>query len=64
MPTQQAGVGAIHIDEMVNFCMLAPMQADPLAWGSEELVALSGYSLELQASFNPCAAKAAGNPPM
>ena len=35
MPTQQAGVGAIDIDEMVNFCMLAPLQAQPLAWGSE-----------------------------
>ena len=62
MPTQRAGVGAIDIDEMVNFCMLAPMQASALPWDSDELAALSGYALEIQADFNPCAAKAAGNP--
>ncbi len=63
MPTQQAGVGAIDIDEMVNFCMLAPMQAAPLEWNSKEILALSAYSLELQSTFNPCAAKAAGSNP-
>ncbi len=59
MPKQMAGVNSVDIDEMVNFCMLAPMAAQPLQWNSMELVALSAYSLELQASFNPCAAKAA-----
>ena len=58
MPKQQAGVAAVDVDEMVNFCMLAPMQAAPLAWNSDELLALSAYTLELQAGFNPCAAKA------
>ena len=57
MPAQMAGVKEVYADEMVQFCMLVPMQAKPLDWGSRELAALTAYTAELQKSFNPCAAK-------
>ncbi len=57
MPSQMAGVGSIHLDEMVQFCMVVPMQAKPMKWGSRELAALTAYSASLQKSFNPCMAK-------
>ncbi len=60
MPSQMAGVGPIHLDEMVQFCMLVPMKAPALKWGSRELAALTAYSAELQRGFNPC--KVAKNP--
>ena len=56
MPSQMAGVGSIHADEMVQFCMVQPMQSKPLHWNSKSLAALTAYTLELQKSFNPCAA--------
>jgi hypothetical protein len=63
MPSQMAGVGAIHLDEMVQFCMVVPMQAQPLKWGSQDLAALTAYSAELQKGFNPCkVSKGACNP--
>ncbi len=60
MATQRAGTDAIHLDEMVQFCMLVPMQAKALAWNSRELAALTAYSVEFQKGYNPCAAKKAG----
>ncbi len=63
MPSQMAGVGPIHLDEMVQFCMVVPMKAKPLKWGSQELAALTAYSAELQKGFNPCkVSKGACNP--
>ncbi len=62
MPFQQAGVAKVDVDEMVQFCMVVPMQAEPFAWESNELMALSSYTLSLQAGFNPCAAKNPCNP--
>lgn len=69
MPHQRAGVDKVTVDEMVQFCMVVPMQQKALPWNSRELAALSAYSLELQKnfSFNPCAASpnnpcAAANP--
>lgn len=62
MPSQMAGVGPIHLDEMVQFCMVVPMAAKPLPWGSRQLAALTAYSAELQKSFNPCNPCAAKNP--
>ena len=69
MPAQMAGVSQVNAAEMVNFCMLQPMQAEPLAWTSAELAALSAYVVELQAGFephaataNPCNPCSAGNP--
>ena len=60
MPAQMAGVEQVHADEMVQFCMIVPMQAKPLAWNSRELAALTAYTVSLQKGFNPCAAKKAG----
>ena len=58
MATQRAGVGAITADEMVQFCMLIPMQADALPWSSGSLKALTAYTVALQQEYaaNPCAA--------
>ncbi len=54
---------------MVQFCMLQPMQAEPLAWDSRELAALTAYVKHIQPGYhavgggapnpcNPCGAKA------
>ncbi|GGX86573.1 hypothetical protein GCM10007160_12390 [Litchfieldella qijiaojingensis] len=42
------GMEVVHADEMVQICMITPMAADPLAWDSDELAALSAYTVELQ----------------
>ena len=60
MPEQMAGVKSVSAEEMVQFCMLVPMANKALPWNSRELAALSAYSVSLQKSFNPCAAKKAG----
>ena len=57
MPKQMAGVKQVHADEMVQFCLLVPMQSKALGWSSRELAALTAYTVELQKGFNPCAAK-------
>jgi len=76
MPDQRAGVKSVTADEMVQFCMLVPMQAKTLGWSSRELAALSAYTVALQKGFNPsmtakrggcspcnpCAAKKGCNP--
>ena len=63
MATQRAGVGPINLDEMVQFCMVVPMQAKPFKWGSRELAALTAYSAQVQKGFNPCkVSKGACNP--
>lgn len=65
MATQQAGVKQVHLDEMVQFCMVVPMAAKPLKWDSRDLAALTAYTARVQKTFNPCAAKnpcAARNP--
>lgn len=46
----------VHADEMVQFCMVVPMNAEPLAWDSEALAALTAFTIELQQDFDPCAA--------
>jgi hypothetical protein len=33
----------ITLDQMINFCMINPMKADPLPYGSKEMTALSAY---------------------
>jgi len=57
MPSQMAGVGPMTLDEMVQFCLLVPMQAKALKWGSRELAALTAYTATLQKGFNPCQAQ-------
>ena len=58
MPAQMAGVQEVSAEEMVQFCMLVPMQSETFAWNSKELAALASYTVALQAGFNPCGAAA------
>ncbi len=51
----------VTLDQMINFCMTVPMKADPLAWDSKELTALSAYLenvvlKEVRGMRQPCAA--------
>ncbi|MDO8438574.1 MAG: cytochrome c peroxidase [Nitrosomonadaceae bacterium] len=72
MAADSASMKSITLEEMVQLCMVKPMQATPLAWDSRQLAALTAYTAKLQKSFkpvagahNPCAAKnpcAARNP--
>jgi cytochrome c len=61
MTAERAGVKSVHLDEMVQFCMVVPMAAKPLPWDGKELAALTAYTASLQKGFrtgrNPCAAK-------
>ncbi len=60
MTHDRSAVKAVHLDEMVQFCMVVPMAAKPLPWNSKELAALTAYTASLQKGFkpssNPCAA--------
>jgi cytochrome c peroxidase len=67
MVKQMSGVDAVNASEMVQFCMLQPMQAEPLPWNSPKLAALTYYVGHVQQghSANPCTMKnpcAAKNP--
>lgn len=62
MAKDQAGVKTVHLDEMIQACMVMPMAAKPLPWNSKELAALTAYALTVQKTFkpgamNPCAMK-------
>jgi len=61
MVKSMSGVEQVDAAEMVQFCMLQPMQAEPLPWNSRELVALTAYVEHLQSGFepNPCAMRSA-----
>lgn len=73
MAWDRAGMAQVDIDEMIQLCMVEPMQAKPLPWDGQALADLAAYTQTLQADFqsaamtgspcaaaNPCAAK--GNP--
>lgn len=60
MTHDRAGVKAVHLDEMVQFCMMAPMASKPLPWDGKKLAALTAYSASLQKGFKP--GNAAANP--
>ncbi|SDJ74310.1 hypothetical protein [Billgrantia gudaonensis] len=51
MASNQFGMDQVHADEMIQICMVAPMEAEPLAWGSEELASLAAYMVEVQKRF-------------
>lgn len=44
LASDQFGMDQVHADEMVQVCMVAPMEAEPLEWGSEELTSLSALN--------------------
>lgn len=51
MGQRDFGMDMVYLDEMVQICMVAPMAAEPLEWGSEELAALTEYSRVQQKAF-------------
>ncbi|MGO4999195.1 c-type cytochrome [Oceanisphaera sp. W20_SRM_FM3] len=62
MAQDQFGLSQVHLDEMIQICMVYPMATQPLAWDSKELAALVAYVQTEQTSYspsgaNPCAAK-------
>lgn len=70
MAADSAGKASITLEEMVQLCMIKPMQSKPFAWDSRQLAALTAYTSVLQKTFkpvsnainpcvanNPCAAK-------
>lgn len=69
MADQRAGLKQVNAAEMVQFCMIVPMQGKPLDWSSRELAALTAYTEEVQKKFkvavaaNPCLLKASGANP-
>jgi cytochrome c len=62
MAEEKGGLKKVALDEMVQFCMVAPMAAKPLAWNSRELAALTAYTGEVQKTFKPTLAGAKNNP--
>lgn len=63
MATEKGGVAQVHLDEMVQFCMVVPMEAKPLPWDSRQLAALTTYTAEVQKRFvKQQGAAPAGNP--
>jgi cytochrome c len=47
MPKKKSGLATVDAEQMVQFCMLAPMKADILPWDSRELAALTAYTVEV-----------------
>lgn len=53
MVKERTKMKKIALDEMIQFCMVNPMAAKPLAWDSRELAALTAYTREVQKRFKP-----------
>ena len=52
MVKAQIGVDlSVDAEQIVQFCMMSPMQAKPLAWDSKELAALSAFVVEFQKGY-------------
>lgn len=51
MAKNQLGRQTVHLDEMIQACMLMPMAAQPLPWDSQELAALVAYVQLQQKTF-------------
>ncbi|MEN8145203.1 MAG: cytochrome c peroxidase, partial [Gemmatimonadota bacterium] len=55
MAKDRAGLDEVTAAEMVQLCMVVPMQAEPLEWNSVELAALSAYVESIQPGFDAAA---------
>lgn len=53
MARDQLGRKKVHLDEMIQACMVMPMAAKPLPWESQELAALVAYAEQQQKTFKP-----------
>ena len=51
MAKAKAGLDQVNAAEMVQLCMVVPMQANPLPWESESLAALTAYVEDEQKRF-------------
>jgi cytochrome c len=56
MAHERAGMDEVTAAEMVQLCMVIPMENEPLEWNSVELAALTSYVESLQDGYaaNPC----------
>jgi hypothetical protein len=55
MVEQMSGVPRVSAAEMVQFCMLQPMQAEPLPWSSPKLAALAAFVEHIRPGYEPVA---------
>ncbi len=62
MAKDRAGLDQVTAAEMVQLCMVIPMQAEPLAWDAVELAALASYVESIQEGFEPSSAANPCNP--
>lgn len=53
MAKDRAGLETVNAAEMVQLCMMIPMNNEPLAWDSQELAALAAYVTDIQKGFEP-----------
>lgn len=53
MAKDSLGIKTIHLDEMIQACMVMPMAAKPLPWNSKELADLTAYVAQVQKTFKP-----------
>jgi len=53
MAKDQLARKTVHLDEMIQGCMVMPMAAKPLPWDSKELAGLTAYLLTVQKTFKP-----------
>lgn len=53
MAKDQLARKTVHLDEMIQACMVMPMEAKPLPWDSKELAALVAYVKVQQKTFKP-----------
>ncbi|WP_157035508.1 hypothetical protein [Marinobacter psychrophilus] len=51
MGKRDFGMDMVHLDEMAQICMVAPMAAEPLEWDSKELAALTEYTRQEQQKY-------------
>lgn len=51
MAKESAGLDRIHLDEMIQLCMMVSMAAEPLIWNSRKLAALTLYAKAIQQNF-------------
>lgn len=51
MGKRDFGMDMVYMDEMVQICMVAPMAAEPLEWGSRDLAALTEYMNQVQQDY-------------
>lgn len=53
MARDRLGHMTVHLDEMIQACMVMPMAAKPLPWDSKELAAIVAYVEQQQKTFKP-----------